>query len=107
VARARHHAPLHGTKQRAVVPRLDRGELERALLDALADGVQDAGAVLRGQGGPTGECLARGGDRRIDLRAATGDLGDGGLVDGGDVGPMGDLAAGERRGIDVVRYRRI
>jgi hypothetical protein len=86
VAGPRDHRVRHRTEQRAVVPRLDLGDLRRPLLDQLSDAVEDLGTLFERHRAPGLEALPGGVDGPVDLDgAATGDLGDRLLVDRRDV----------------------
>src|SRR5690606_1449828 len=106
-------APVRA-EQRAVVGGLDDRQLLHALVDDVGDGAQQAGALGRGRGGPSGERLPGGGDGRVHLfRAAAGDLAERAAVDrrlvgerggGGDAGAADPVAgvdgdAGDRHGV--------
>ena len=107
VERGPLHQPHAGSlEERAVVERLDLGERLLALLDQVCDAKEVAGAALRPEGGPGGERLTRGLNRRVGLfLAPAGDVGEPALVDRRDVreslGGCDPLAADEVVGRDL------
>jgi hypothetical protein len=87
VAGPRDHRVRHRAEGRPVVAGLDLGDLGGALLDQLADPVEDLRPLLGRHGAPGLETLPGGIDGGVDLvDAAARDLGDRRLVDRRDVG---------------------